>query len=341
MRKPNRKERAVKFAIDCTEFNLGQPVQSIANYEGWASPGPSQPTSPDVAVQSFLSQSLSPATKRAYRADMAAYEASGGVIPSTDAMIAGYIAELAQTHAVSTIARKLAAIGKTHRTRGVIDPTKSELVKATMRGIRRTKGTAQVEAKPLLRDDLFSVLETMGSRPKDLRDRALLLIGFAGAFRRSELVGLNAEDIAFVCQGMIITLRRSKTDQEGAGRKIGIPFGRTCHCPAKALESWLASSGIDSGPIFRVMDRHGRLQPKRLSGEAVSIILKARLRQTRIDPAGYSGHSLRAGFATSAAMAGASMLKIRRQTGHANDAMLARYIRDGDLFSDNAAGAIL
>ena len=256
-------------------------------------------------------------------------------------MIAGYIAELAKTHAVSTIARKLAAIGKTHRARGMIDPTKSELVRTTMRGIRRKNGTAQVEAKPLLRDDLFSVLETMGARPKDLRDRALLLIGFAGAFRRSELVGLNAEDIAFVRHGMIITLRRSKTDQEGTGRKIGIPFGRTRHCPVKALESWLELSAIDSGPIFRVMDKHGHLQPKQLSGEAVSIVLKARLRQARIDPAGYSGHSLRAGFATSAAMAEASMLKIRRQTGHANDAMLARYIRIGDLFTDNAAGVVL
>lgn len=341
MPKPNRKEDAVKFAIDYTEFDLAQTVQSI----GFGTPiadGRHEPfTCPDTAVQSFLSQSLSPATKRAYKADIAAYEAWGGVIPSTDAMIAGYIAELSETHAVSTIARKLAAIGKTHRARGMTDPTKSELVRATMRGIRRTKGTAQVEAKPLLRDDLFSVLETMGARAKDLRDRALLLIGFAGAFRRSELVGLNVEDIAFVRQGMVITLRRSKTDQEGAGRKIGIPFGRTRHCPVKALESWLKRSEIDSGPLFRVMDRHGCLQAKRLSGEAVSIILKARLRQARIDPTGYSGHSLRAGFATSAAMAGASMLKIRRQTGHANDAMLARYIRDGDLFTDNAAGAVL
>ncbi|WP_210215764.1 site-specific integrase [Roseitalea porphyridii] len=256
-------------------------------------------------------------------------------------MIAGYIALLAQTHAVSTIARRLAAIGKTHRARGLADPTKSELVKATMRGIRRTNGTAQVEAKPLLRDDLFAVLERMGDRPKDVRDRALLLLGFAGAFRRSELIGLNAEDIDFARQGMVITLRRSKTDQDGAGRKIGIPFGRTRHCPVKALEGWLDNSAIDRDPIFVVMDRHGRTRDKRLSGEAVSIILKTRLRQAGINPAGYSGHSLRAGFATSAAMAGASMLKIRGQTGHANDAMLARYIRDGDLFTDNAAGAVL
>jgi len=210
-----------------------------------------------------------------------------------------------------------------------------------MRGIKRSKGTAQRQAKPLLKEDLFAVLERMGDRPKDIRDKALLLLGFAGGFRRSELIGLDVEDIEFVRQGMIVTLRRSKTDQEGAGRRIGVPFGRTRWCPVKALEAWLQAAGITDGALFLVLDRHSQMKAKRLSGEAVSIILKERLRQAALDPAHYSGHSLRAGFATSAAMAGASILKIREQTGHATDAMLARYIREGDIFTDNASSAVL
>jgi integrase len=176
---------------------------------------------------------------------------------------------------------------------------------------------------------------------KDARDRALLLIGFAGGFRRSEIVGLNCDDIERVRQGVIITLRRSKTDQEGAGRKVGIPFGRTRHCPALALERWLAVSRIEAGPIFRPVDRHGRVGSERLSGEAVSLVVKERVAAANIEPTGFSGHSLRAGFATSAVRAGVSTLKVRAQTGHASDAMLARYVRDSELFVDNAAGTLL
>ncbi|MEF2559286.1 site-specific integrase, partial [Aurantimonas sp. C2-5-R2] len=171
----------------------------------------------------------------------------------------------------------------------------------------------------------------MSDRPKDIRDRALLLIGFAGGFRRSELVGLDVADVETVRQGLVITLRRSKTDQTGAGRKIGIPHGRTRWCPVAALEVWLSTFGIEAGPILRGINRHGRVGDQRLSGEAVSIIVKKRLAAAGFDPEGYSGHSLRAGFATSAAQAGASSWKIRQQTGHASDAMLSRYIRDGEL----------
>lgn len=140
---------------------------------------------------------------------------------------------------------------------------------------------------------------------------------------------------------MILTLRRSKTDQEGAGRKIGIPFGRTRHCPVAALDAWLSASGIATGPVFRPVDRHGHVQPERLSGEAVSLLIRERVAVAGIEPTGFSGHSLRAGFATSAAQAGVSTLKIKQQTGHTSDAMLARYIRDAELFAGNAVGALL
>jgi integrase len=167
------------------------------------------------------------------------------------------------------------------------------------------------------------------------------LIGFAGGFRRSELVGLVRSDIETVRQGLIVSIRRSKTDQEGQGRKLGIPYGRTRWCPVAALEAWLAISGIEQGPLFRPVDRHGRIYADRLSGEAVSLVVKERVKEAGIDPEGYSGHSLRAGLATSAAGVGVSTWKIKAQTGHASDAMLSRYIRDGEMFSQNAAGALL
>ena len=210
-----------------------------------------------------------------------------------------------------------------------------------MRGIKRTRGVAQREVKPLLREDLFRVLDAVGESVKDVRDRALLLVGFAGRFRRSELVGLDYADVERVRQGIIVRLRRSKTDHEGPGRKVGIPFGRTRHCPVLALDGWLAVSGIEAGPVFRPVDRHGRVASARLSGEAVSLIIKERVAAAKLDPTGLSGHSLRAGFATSAVQAGVSTLKIRGHTGHASDAMLARYVRDVELFIRDAAGAIL
>jgi integrase len=210
-----------------------------------------------------------------------------------------------------------------------------------LRGLRRKHGKAQRQAQPLLRDELFLVLDSLGATLRDRRDRALLLLGFAGGFRRTELVALERADIQTVRQGHIVTIRRSKTDQEGAGRRIGIPHGQTRHCAVAAVEAWLAASGIDNGPLFRPITRHGHVAANPLTGDAVSVLLRERLQGAGIDPDGYSGHSLRAGFATSAVQAGVSVLKIRGQTGHASDAMLARYVREGELFSGNAVGALL
>lgn len=237
--------------------------------------------------------------------------------------------------------RWLASLSKAHQLAGGNNPVGSGLVKATLRGIRRTFGTAQREAKPLLREDMFAILERMGDRPKDIRDKALLLIGFAGAFRRSELVGLDVADIEHVRQGLVIHLRFSKTDQDGKGRKIGIPFGRTRWCPVTHLDNWLNHAEIKEGPVFRSLDKAGSPSACRLSDDAVSLIVKRHVADTGLSPDDFSGHSLRAGLATSAAKAGASAWKIRQQTGHASDAMLNRYIRDGSLFELNAAGAVL
>ena len=178
----------------------------------------------------------------------------------------------------------------------------------------------------------------MGDRLKDLRDRALLLIGFAGVLRSSELATINFIDIERVRERIILTIRRSKTDQDGVGRRIGIPFGRTIHCPVRALETWLSAARIGDGPVFRPVDRHVRVSLSRLSGEAVSLIVRGRMTAAGFDTTGYSGHSLRAGFATSATRTGISTLKIKQQAGHSSNAMLSRYVRDGELFLGKPPG---
>jgi integrase len=292
-------------------------------------------------VASYVGDSLAPNTHRAYLNDLAEFERWGGSIPASAETVAAYLADRADTRAVATLVRYLASISKAHEARGLENPTRSELVRATLRGIKRTRGCAQREAKALLRDDLLLVLDAMDHSVKAIRDRALLLIGFAGALRRSELVGLDVGDMEHVRQGIILHLRRSKTDQDGEGRKIGIPVGRTRWCPVAALDGWLTASGITQGAVFRPVDRHGRMHDARLSGEAVSLVVRERVAAVGLDSTSYSGHSLRAGLATSAAQAGVPTWRIRAQTRHASDAMLARYIREGELFTENAAGALL
>ncbi|MBY3416758.1 site-specific integrase [Rhizobium laguerreae] len=294
-----------------------------------------------ASVRDLVAASVADNSRRAYAADLRRFLSHGGSLPSDSTTVAVYLAEQAGTHSVSTLRRWVASLSKAHTAAGYLDPTKLEPAKSTLRGICRNHGEAVSNAAPLLRDDIFAVLDQIGSGIRDARDRALLLIGFAGGFRRSELVSLNVADIAFVRRGLVVTLRRSKTDQRGIGREIGIPLGKTRHCPVAALEDWLRVASIESGAVFRPVDRHSHVGACRLSGEAVSIIVKERVAAIGIDPGRYSGHSLRAGFCTSAALAGVSSWKIRQQTGHASDAMLARYIRSAELFEGNAAGVVL
>jgi integrase len=214
------------------------------------------------------------------------------------------------------------------------------LVKTTLKGIKRTVGIKQRQVEPVLKNILCDMIDTLHG-VKGSRDRALLLIGFAGAFRRSELVGLNYADIEFVQQGAVIHLRKSKTDQLGEGRKIAIPFARGSVCAVLALRNWLEVSGIADGPLFRPVTRYGRIESCALSAKAVAIIVKERAAAVGLDATKYSGHSLRAGLVTSAAQAGVCAWKIKQQTGHKSDAVLNRYIRDANIFVDNAAGAIL
>ena len=190
-------------------------------------------------------------------------------------------------------------------------------------------------------EDLWVILDKTGESIRDQRDRALLLIGFAGGLRRSELVGLDLADLEFVREGLIITLRRSKTDQEGRGRRIGIPHARGRWCPVREVQAWIEAAEIEKGPLYCSLRKGGRISADRLSGEAVSALIKRHVRQIGLEPAKFSGHSLRAGFVTSAARAGIATHLIRQQTGHASEATMSPYLCEGSLFRGNAAGQLL
>jgi integrase len=235
----------------------------------------------------------------------------------------------------------LNAIAEAHKATGLESPTHTAIVRNTMKGIRRTKGTAPVQKAAALTDDIRAMIDATDAGLIGSRDRALILLGFAGAFRRSELVGLDVADCAFGKDGLTVILRRSKTDQDGAGRKVGIPYGSNPEtCPVRVVQRWTEQAAISGGPLFRSINRHGRVQPDRLSGIDVARVVKKLAERAGLDPAKYAGHSLRAGHATTAAIGGASERSIMAQTGHRSVQMVRRYIRDGSLFRENSAGKL-
>lgn len=295
---------------------------------------------PHDRLKEYLQASLSNNSKRAYLSDIQHFLSWGGTIPTTQEAVAQYLVSHAETHSNATLTRRLVSISRAHTSQGYASPTQNDLVKATLHGIRRVHGTAQHQVSPILKADIQAMVENL-SGLIGARDKALLLVGFAGAFRRSELVALQCNDIEYVELGMVIHIRRSKTDKYGEGRKVAIPFARGKHCPVKSLKQWLEAANITSGFLFRAVTKHGHIGQAALSPDAVAIIVKKQAEAAGLDPSRYSGHSLRAGLVTSAAQAGVSANKIRQQTGHTSDAMLARYIRDANIFVDNAAGAVL
>jgi site-specific recombinase XerD len=296
-------------------------------------------------ARDYLRQAKSENTRRAYRADWAHFQAwcanrgFTGLLAKEETLVL-YLSELAAMCKVSTLERRLAAISQAHQVAGFESPTRGPLIRNLLAGIRRSKGTAPSVKTPVLTEDLRRMLDVTPDNLLGTRDRALLLVGFAGAFRRAELVALDFSDVEFQREGLVVMLRRSKTDPEGQGRKIGIPLGSAKTCPVRALEKWIEAAAIDSGPLFRPVNRHGRITERRLSDKAVVLVVKRYAAAAGLDPARYAGHSLRSGLATSAARAGASERSIMNQTGHRSVQILRRYIREGELFRDNAAGKI-
>jgi len=285
------------------------------------------PADQSELVSRYLEANLADNSKRAYESDLRRFVDWGGIVPSPPELVAAYLASHAETHAVATLSRWLASISRAHEVADLPNSTRTGLVRRTLRGIRRVHGTAQKQARPLLREDLYRVLEAMGNSPRDIRDRALLLVGFEGAFRRSELSALDVGDLLFKSHGLVIHIRRSKTDQTSAGRKIGIPHRGGGLCPVSAIAAWLSDVDADSGPVFRRIDRVGRILSGRLSGEAASLILKRRAANVGLDSRNMSAHSLRAGFVTSASDSGTPLNQIAQQTGHTSETMVARYVR--------------
>lgn len=294
----------------------------------------------------FVQHSKAANTVRAYRSDWTHFESwckahGQSSLPATPETVALYVTDLATTHKTATIIRRISAISQAHQIAGYETPTKSSKVRLVMAGIRRSKGTAQVAKTPVLVEDLRRMLSNLPENLLGVRDRVLLLIGFCGAFRRSELVALDAGDVAVTREGLVVTIRRSKTDQEGEGRKIGIPYASHVEtCPVRSLQDWLEKSGITAGPLFRPIDRFGRMASMRLSAAAVADIVKKYAAAVGLKASDFAGHSLRSGLATSAAMAGASERAIMNQTGHKSVNMVRRYIRDGSLFRENAVAVV-
>ncbi len=289
----------------------------------------------DDDVRKFLNAALSENTIRAYRTDLAHFIAWGGVIPARPEMLATYLAQHATCLSGTTLSRRLVSIARAHTARGLPSPTHSALVRATLQGVRRSRDNTVRQVAPLQKIQIVKMVRGLTGM-RGLRDTALLLIGFAGALRRSELVALDVEDIRFSSEGTVLRLRRSKTDQQGRGRDIAIPLVKGRYCPTLSLQTWLRAAEITTGAIFRRISRYDRVLLPRLTAQSVALIIKHRAELAGFDPDIFSGHSLRAGFVTNAASSGSSSASIRTTTGHKSDAMLQRYIRNSSLFTDNA-----
>ncbi len=300
-----------------------------------------------VAARDYAARAKAPNTLRAYRADWADFAAWCArydlpALPAAPATVALYLAALADGgRKASTLQRRLSAISQAHQVAGLDTPTREALVRLTWAGIRRTIGTAQDGKAPLVTADLRRLVAALPEGLPGVRDRALLLVGFAGAFRRAELVGLDVADVRATRDGLIATIRHSKTDQEGQGRAVGLPYGsHPATCSVRALADWRDAGAIAAGPLFRRIDRHGNVGAARLSDRAVALIVQRAAAAAGLDPADYAGHSLRSGLATAAAQAGVSERAIMAQTGHRAVTMVRRYIRDGSLFRENAAASV-
>ncbi len=284
-------------------------------------------------------------TLSAYRADFADFVAWCGVacvaaVPASAGTVAAYLASLADAKkSVSTIQRRAAAIAHAHKLAGEPSPLGHESVRAVMRGIRRTLGVAVRAKAPATAEIVARMIRKIPDDLAGRRDRAMILLGFAAALRRSELVALDVSDLEMNADGLILHIRRSKTDQEGAGAEIAIPRGKKLRV-LEAVEAWLLQSKLTEGALFRRAFGGGVLG-ERLTDQSVALIVKKRAKAARIDPSAFSGHSLRAGFVTSALAGGADVLKVMDVTRHREVKTLKAYDRRAKAFKDHAGKGFL
>jgi site-specific recombinase XerD len=294
------------------------------------------------AAQTFASNALGVQTKKAYRSDWEDFtrwcaDHQSDPLPASPTTVALYLTDRAQTLKVSSLRRRQTSISQAHKLARLPSPTTSPEVRQVMTGIIRTLGEAPNRKLPALAEIMHMMLNTLPDTLPGIRNRALLLLGYAGALRRSELVALTANDLEFTPEGLKVHIRRSKTDPTGLGQTIGVLFGSEPQtCPIRSLQSWMRSAGIHNGPLFRPISRGGRIGPKALTPQSVALIVKQTAQAAGLDPAPFAGHSLRAGFATQAARAGALERHIQRTTRHRSEKVLRTYIREGELFRENA-----
>jgi integrase len=297
----------------------------------------------------MISRAKAPATLKAYRNDWHDFESwcrshNLPSLPSTPEIVCLYASDLASSRAVGTITRRLTSITKAHQAAGFKESPASSrhfVVGETMKGIRRLLGTEQHGKAPLLTADIRRIVCSSADSMLGRRDVALLLTSFACAFRRSEAARLRVSDLSFNENGVVIKLRYSKTDQEGVGRKVGIPRSNNPQtCAVRALKVWLSTATISDGFVFRRIDRYGFVSGRGLHCDSIGKILKRAAARAGMDVAPISGHSARAGCVTQAAMNGVPERIIMKQTGHKTVATLRKYIRSGEIFRDNAAAGL-
>ena len=290
-------------------------------------------------------------TVRAYKSDFndfGLFCAKNGFksLPSEPKIVSLYLTHLSIKDAkMSTLKRRLVSIGVIHRLKGHYLDTKHPSIIENIMGIKRRKGSIQKGKKPILINDLREIIKVIDEQDKEpikkLRDRSIILIGFSGGFRRNEIVSLDYDDLDFVTEGLKINLKRSKTDQYGEGSVKGLPyFDSSKYCPVVTIKNWIETSKIDSGPLFRRFTKGSNLSKNRLTDQSVALIIKDYLELAGIDSKNYSGHSLRSGFATTAAESGAEERTIMAMTGHKSPEMVRRYIKEANLFKNNALNKI-
>ena len=287
---------------------------------------PSQLVARSGLLEFYISASQSTATRKAYASDIREYLAFGGKLPASTKDIALYLAS--STHlAVSTLKRRLAALADVHVSAGLADPTKSQIIRKLLRGIARVHRAASVSAAPLRADALSRMARAIPGDLAGLRDKALLLVGFSCALRRSELVALQVNDISLAGGRSTLLIRRSKTDQFGQGRNLALPRLDGPLCPVAALQGWLAAAGIESGPMFRAINRWHQVGTTALSSATIRAVVRQRAKQAGISIDGLSAHSLRSGFAVSALDAGLSLPAVQAVTRHETLGGVAAYVR--------------
>jgi len=290
-------------------------------------------------------------TVRAYKSDFKDFGlfcAQNGFksLPSEPKIVSLYLTYLSTKDAkMSTLKRRLVSIGVIHKLKGFYLDTKHPSIIENIMGIKRRKGSIQKGKKPILINNLKVLInvidEKINEEIKKLRDRTIILIGFSGGFRRNEIVSLDYDDLDFVPEGVKIDIRRSKTDQFGEGSVKALPyFDNPKYCPVMSLKKWISISEINSGSLFRRFLKGSKLSEKRLTDQTVALLIKEYLQLAGIDSKNYSGHSLRSGFATSAAEAGAEERSIMAMTGHKSTEMVRRYIKEANLFKNNALNKI-